>query len=497
MTAPVRALLAVAFVLTGCGGGNGTEPPADGGATDGDTDGGGFDPDETYPGEGTACEFSLFCNERQICVDGECIRHERVSADELELGEFRNLYGEELQASPLYTEADFDWDGQNVSAGEVRSFIFPGPDGPETIFFPDYEEKCQVAVYGHRLRIVSIADMFCNAAGLGPDGHLILGGLGRSQGRGRIVLFDATDAKLHDIDLTAILRDRLAREFDFGEVGGLPTSFTWDGDTFVVSASVGEVTDPTAPGNWGPTLTQPYSEQTVFARITLDGDVELLTIGDKRVHEGARGWLLRDESGIQAVMFDYWDDFLDTRSGIARTELLSLSDGSRSLLGMSPSVDGRFWQPFPDTWYYVATDHPELCDQTIFSPAGEELSTVWSRGAMSMRCGFGESTRGHGNGAIGITGAVVSGHPGVFATSMEPVVASTEPETTYDYELYFEGTDRVEPMRDPARFIMCGTNTHNVAARFGKTYEVFGGYYAEDTALTWWETTLRRKEIGR
>lgn len=66
--------LLAALVLCGCG-----SPPdmlSDAGPIDTDA-GDGFDPSVTYPGEGDECEFSLFCRDNQICVDGACARHER------------------------------------------------------------------------------------------------------------------------------------------------------------------------------------------------------------------------------------------------------------------------------------------------------------------------------------------------------------------------------------------------------------------------------------
>lgn len=171
---PPRLDLIAFCAAVGCGGPS-SAPTTDAGAPPSDASSDGFDPSRTYPGEGEPCEFSLFCSEFQICVDGQCARHERVEPDDLVLGDAVRIPHETLRTSTLYTEATVDWDGR--TGLDLYGQMFPGVANPTLAFFED-RVPCQVAIYGDGpVRVVHVPDLRCATLGMSPEGYVLLGGM--------------------------------------------------------------------------------------------------------------------------------------------------------------------------------------------------------------------------------------------------------------------------------------------------------------------------------
>ncbi len=123
-----KIFLGLLWMLAACGGGTNSRdagPSGDGSpATDGMTmgDGGGaFDPSVIYPGEGDACEFSIRCGDQQLCVDDACIRHERLDPADVSVTDYRVLFGDEANPSPLLSESDTDWFSPAMTARRSSS----------------------------------------------------------------------------------------------------------------------------------------------------------------------------------------------------------------------------------------------------------------------------------------------------------------------------------------------------------------------------------------
>ena len=499
----LSALLSVCAIhplVSGCGGTSspgepdaGDASPADSAITDSaitdsaSTDGAtpGFDPSVTYPGEGNACSFSVYCGERQICVDDQCIRHERVRAEDLMLGELRPLAPTDLLTSPFYAEAyaplgcdqHVDWDDW------MEARVLPGAEGPEAaIFHETATGTCQVMIYGARLRFLEVPGGRCTSVALAPTGEVLVGSKD-AEHNGLFTLFGPDDALLQQLPIPETVHAAASAERGAGALAGRPASLAWDGDHFVATLPL-KHPDLCGVGRMVPA----YYRTVAFADVYLDGRVEPHLAGGSVTHDGGLGYLVRGPSGLSALLTSYSPVTrpCEAPSGPSSMDRLDLEDGTRALLHEGVSLGGHTYQPRADEWYYVAWDHPEACARSLFHEAGmEPLRT--SIDLTTRVCPASIWLTPYAQQIMPI--AVVSGHHLVRTSSLHIDRA------TGGRNLILDPGGRTEPILVPDGLSL-HSSSHLVAARYGKTFEVFFGCFQEgldpsSTEIRFMEAALR------
>lgn len=336
-----------------------------------------FDPSITYPGEGEPCEFSLFCAERQMCVDGECVRHERFEPDDLVLGEAVRIPHELFRTSSLYTEAARDWDTTGNGL-ELYGRMLPGLAGPTLAFFEDFGD-CQVAIYGEGPpRVVSVPELRCATVGVSPDGYILLGGMNadRLNRYGKWALV-GPDGELVTQGGYDGFEARVREATDNPEVRLYSmTSILWHEDRFLFSASASPPSDV-----MGGTLAlggPRHPTHTFFGSISIDGEVDLREVGDAVAHGGSFGWIVRDEDGLHSLL-TVFNSLLEPTD--VRIDLLTWRTGERETLvhGVAGQVAGtsRYFQPHMDRWGLAALQVDSRCSQELFEGT-EHVGSIWS-----------------------------------------------------------------------------------------------------------------------
>jgi len=488
-----RAYALSALLLAACG--DTAAAPTDAGAPGVDAAAmmgdAGFDPTQTYPGEGEACEFTMFCPDQQICVDGRCERHERFTAEDLDVGVPVQIPDEQLRTSRFFTEAPFGLDG--LSQGPNGNTV-PGPDGPALLVWSYDLDRCQLAVVGAGpTRYVSVEGMTCTSAGLSPDGHVVIGGVRVRDGvmsyqASGLALFDPSGALIADIDYPPELRNAVGQALGQPEDDEWapesflhnPTSFLWDGDRFLFSASAG------VPGREGRPMSSAgdipqFPTHVFYGELTLDGTVVLVRVDDRPVQQGSYGWLVRDEAGVHSIIknITYHDRFTPTDT---RTELLSWATGERELLvdGMGGLGEaGRYGQNEENSWSLSVSSFPDSCTSSLFID-----------GVLDQTMGLNRSTCAvpvtvSGLGGNDRLGPVYPGNASFGWIHSQNVIAGREP-TTYDTVLMRPGEEEWARLSGASVW-------GQFLSRFGLTFEIFA---LEGTTAPWvvFEGTLSRRD---
>lgn len=491
-----RKLLHLLLALSVVGCGEPTMTPSDGSVPG--TDGGaGFDPSMTYPGEGDSCEFSLFCGESQVCVDFECQRHERFTSEDLVVGEPLRIPHEMLRMSSLYTEAPFDWDGGHTPYGLLGATV-PMPDGPTLLtWFYSYDGICQVAILGSgRPRVVAVEGLSCTAATLAPSGHLALGGVDTVADSDppttRFVVLDQDGAIVADGSYGDDLRATV--ESGFAEPGAVlwtPTSFLWDGDRFLFSASTSlppSVDEAVGEIEGVPT----FPTHTFFGELFLDGMTEAHEVAGAAVHRGSYGWLVRDGSGVHSIMAVYDEASAPSAPRGARVDVMALETGDREAVAEGASGIagiGRYSQPGVEQWFLSVFPFPDYCSATLYSGLHVEGSTDLS----TPLCSSGPAAGVYaplGYGSSEIFGPVQSGHPtlGWIDMALEP--SATPGDDSYTVQFRAVGAEPWAPTVLPNE----PDFSHQVVSRYRKTLEIFGAHqFPVQSQLLVWEARLSRR----
>ncbi|UJR84872.1 hypothetical protein [Sandaracinus amylolyticus] len=321
--------LLFAATLVACGGATSTTVEdaavADAGDHDGGAPDGGADPfapiDPGAPpvaGEGDACELSVQCDPLQICVDDECIRHERVDAGQLTWGPVRHRDLADVLAEvgdPFARPWTTLLDGEDH---DLRSWTLPSEGGTTLLVTVDAPSECPILVAGATLRTAWITQLRCTALAPASGGRLWAAGIDATTNHPVLVQIGPDDSELARYDFAELFDDAIL-DATSGRVVGSITSVLAAGDDLYVSMRLGEIETRS--------LSVTASE-LVFARVR-DGRAELLTFeAGQAVHpDSEAGWLVPSETGDPRALViggnpaDRDDpimlDLFDLRSGVS------------------------------------------------------------------------------------------------------------------------------------------------------------------------------------
>lgn len=493
------ALASVALISASACGGQPSDPMTDAGPLsdaaappDAAADSGvAFDPNMTYPGEGEPCEFSLFCSELQICVDGECARHERFEEGDLVLGTPTRIPHELLRTSTLYTEATLDWDA-SPSGGALYGGILPGRSGPILAFFRYQDRECQAALYGEGPpRMVYVPGLRCATVGINPEGYVMLGGTGVAPDyQKKWALIGPDDELVAEGGYPASFQSLVHEATDDPEITLFSiTSIVWHEGRFLFSVSAGKVTGD--PRDYLIIGGPKYPSHSFFAELDLNGAVELASADGSSVHEGSFGWLVRDEGGVRSILTVFDDPASPTDM---RIDVLSWGTGERATVarGVAGPLAGtsRYFQPDARHWALSTFHLNSYCSRELFLGT-ERVGVMWS--GPEDDCYEPPVIRlAHENhlGSSAPYGPVYTGNSALEWLAYDYLGDEAAPTfyTTEGREL-LNLTESDPPIR--------ALESMQAISRFGRTVEIFASASnegAEETLLSYWELPLSRSE---
>ncbi len=369
MNTEIRLLVtSLLLSLAACGGGaDGDGTKADAGGDDGGPVDAGFDPDETYAGEGDACRFSIECGPSQLCVDDSCVRHERLSPETLEFSELRVLNPGPIASSPLYTRAPIPWEDVMAGASEawMLNYTHPGPDTEQLVFLirrlrqPVEHQACQVGVLGAQLRVLALDDFDCHTASTSSRGEVAIAGLDLLTGRVSLALFDAEDHLVYRASIPPEIEDEVREAY--GDDLRLPVvdSVHIGRDHVFVSLLHTRYTE--AFGYESPGADR---VRVTFAGVDDEGTWSVVRPGGELGIPGADGWIVHDATGYRAVMSQ--ND--ETTAGNRRTSVIDLRTGAVEMVDAVLGPDRRFQQRTADDWVVTVAHR---CSWYAFGPSLE------------------------------------------------------------------------------------------------------------------------------
>src|SRR5689334_2651941 len=168
-------------LLSACGSSVDPDGGADAAVLDASADAPLFDPDAgPEPGEGTSCAFSVQCEgPRQICVDSQCVREERVPADTLIAGAWAELAGPALRSTRIYTSSPVDWDTLSMTTMGPVPLVgsqVPGGASPDLAILVNTSSVCALLVVGETVETIAAPALggSCTVATRSEDGWTAL-----------------------------------------------------------------------------------------------------------------------------------------------------------------------------------------------------------------------------------------------------------------------------------------------------------------------------------
>lgn len=394
----------VTWVVAGCSGG---EPPAMM-PGDGGVDAAVFDASVMYPGEGTACRFTTECGELQLCVDDACARHERFAVDDLLLGEPRVATG--FSAPPFSLLPPDIWTRTLGTADPwMLSYVQPGRDGPQLVIVPRQAGPngplgCVVAVIGAATRAVEVPGVGCQTATVDLDGRLFFYGIRQADDAQVFVRerLPIGSGEFDVIPVPASVADTV-RSWGYADDSlAMGTSMIADATGVVVSVRLGAYND------LYDAVTVSFDEADQIAFLFLDEAGAVTLLPTMTAVPGDRGWLVRDDRALAAVMYRQNGD---VRPFPFQDILIGLSTPREQELTPARAQVSRIFQLTATNWMYsVNGSPPDLCQAVFLSSDGERRTFPW----LDTGCGsdppFGNLT-GLTHGAPNPGAPVWIGHP--------------------------------------------------------------------------------------
>lgn len=435
-----------------------------------------IDPDAPpVEGEGDACELSVQCAPRQICVDDACVRHERVDAADLTWGEVRHRNLAELldeAGDPFPRPWTSLLDGEQHS---LRSWTLPSESGTALLFTVDAPADCPIFVAGARLRTAWISGLRCTALAPAPRDHVWAGGIDAVTQHPILVGLDADDSEIARHDLADLFDDAIG-EAAPARVAGSITSVLAVGDEIYLSIRLADSVTRDIP------LDQ---NELVFAQVGEGGVPELLSVGGRLVHvDSEAGWIIPSVAGSPAALVIGGDPA--NPDDPVPLDLLDLWTGESERLIDDWAIDIRYAVPEPGG-LEMSVFGGALCELRLFS-GGEETGYIPRYDACTSR----RVRAFRPFDAHRLWNLPAIGHP-VFG-SVDLGLTTTDPRSgvvleLLDYMLHAARSEQWErphdyPFSDPVPM-----------SRHRLTFEGALGLFQQGEPFEWFELPMRRGEM--
>lgn len=322
---------------------------------------GGFEPSMTYPGEGDGCDFSIFCGEFQLCVDGECVRHERFAETDLEYGEPVEMTLERAMESSLYRGDELPWiDAEGRFLGdELNTAMVPGPKGPIHLVwsarFGSSATETRLFVYGDGApRGIFVDGLYVTAVTVTEEGVLWVAGRRPAPGNHYALRsIDERGEVVQEVVLPEAFLQEAARAAGPAEhlVYGVSSLLPWD-EGLLFTLALGTSPPP------GEEFIAPQS--TGYGRLGRDGSVHLHDTVFGTANDGSYGWLVTD--GVDP--FSILTTFRERFGGPTTVEVANLQTGETHVV--FDAVDDvasmvRYFQPSRSEWWWSVYPGADTC----------------------------------------------------------------------------------------------------------------------------------------
>lgn len=374
-----HVLLAAGWLMAACGGSSMTPGPDDGGMPgdggfghDGAPPMSDFDPSQTYEGEGTACRMSLQCGDRQLCVRGECMRHERIDRETAEFGLMRQAGVDDEDLA----DTDFV---RGLEGGALSTLlVVPGRGQASLVALSAASDGgCEVIRIERRWQARIVPNLRCLSAEGDSNGHLFISGR-VEDGPPLVVELDDELREVARWQLSLDVLGPLAATVGRDAQIGAATSVLVDGNELLIAVGV-----KLQPG-------RAVFDATIVVRMGPEGTT---TPMGERPYEGGRGWLFRDDEGVRLVS-TVWDwgveDALTRRwptlYGTHRIVSTHLGTESQAELYAGTAQNALFMRPSHLDWRLVVMDlAAPRCRVDVLGPHGS-IGDGWVNSRVARRC---------------------------------------------------------------------------------------------------------------
>ncbi|MBX3249363.1 MAG: hypothetical protein KF901_19455 [Myxococcales bacterium] len=371
-----HVLLAAGWLMAACGGSSMTPGPDDGGMPgdggfghDGAPPMSDFDPSQTYEGEGTACRMSLQCGDRQLCVRGECMRHERIDRETAEFGLMRQAEADDAPDADVFS-------ARAAVAGQgawiFTSVVVPGRDQASLVSLESFDEQgCLVTRVEREWRAAWLPNVDCLGVDANERGELFVAAASLEDGGPVVVRLDEA---LHEVARVEPSREMLTRSISplgpEARFGGA-TSVLVDGDDVLFAVGV-------------------------FSRDALEHDATVvfrMTPGGVRMAreqpiDGGRGWLVRDAEHVSVVTTVWdWEDgstrWPRQRDGDHRILVTEVVGDESNEIYRGPAMAATYMRPSATDWWVVIGD--PRCEIPVYH-MGRRVEDRFGQSSSMQRC---------------------------------------------------------------------------------------------------------------